>query len=253
MEIKQCVNNEGLARGNARRLIVLHHTGGVGRDWDGDGTVSEADLRAYDSANREYLNRTDYVSVHYFVGTDGVVVQLVDDERVAYHCGVSALGGVEGKNGSLNWCSLGVEVNSEGVIFSQEQRESVRELVVDLMVRYGIGADGVVRHKDIAPGRKWDIGDDFWKEEYGSWEAYREMLGRARAEREREGVSEWARGAVGKCVERGVAVEWGDPREVVGGAVLELMLHRVGLVGEVSGVGLTKERLAVVLDRLGLL
>ena len=61
-------------RPNAKKYIVLHHTGSTS-PWQ--NIV-------------KYFNRENsFVSSHYVVGVDGTVAQLVPDDRVAWHAGVS--------------------------------------------------------------------------------------------------------------------------------------------------------------------
>ena len=44
------------------------------------------------------------------------------------------------------------------------------------MNKWAITGDRVLRHKDIAPDRKWDIGDNFWNEKYEDWGDYQLKL-----------------------------------------------------------------------------
>ena len=71
---------------------------------------------------------------------------------------------------------MGIEVVSDGHTFTDPQREAVKELVKNLMKEYAITSDRVIRHKDIAPGRKRDIGDNFWNDQFSSFEEYQKSL-----------------------------------------------------------------------------
>lgn len=68
----------------------------------------------------------------------------------------------------------------------------------------------------------------------------------------KQGISPWAQNAVDKCIKKNIAVFWHDPQELVGGVILEHMLHNAGIIETVTGNGMTKERMAVVLDRIRL-
>lgn len=66
-------------------------------------------------------------------------------------------------------------------------------------------------------------------------------------------VSEFAAPSVKKAIAKGVATDWKNPKEIVASPTAELMLYRAGVLNEATGKGITKERFAVVLDRLDLL
>lgn len=160
MDITKSINNENLTVGNNKKLLILHHT------------ASKASL----TNNVKYLNRWDYISAHFIVGKKGEIVQLVDDDRVAFHAGLSSWKGIPSKWGSLNWCSIGIEVNSDGYEFTDAQRRATKELIQSLMTKYGIPSELVLRHKDIAPKRKIDVGDNYWNTDYKSWKDYQTSL-----------------------------------------------------------------------------
>lgn len=44
------------------------------------------------------------------------------------------------------------------------------------MAVYKIPGRNVLRHKDIAPGRKWDISDTFWKIDLKEFSEYQDSL-----------------------------------------------------------------------------
>lgn len=64
----------------------------------------------------------------------------------------------------MNRFSIGIEVIGPlpNVGFTQEQRFAVRRLCEHLMKVFNIPKERVIRHKDIAPGRKTDIADALW-------------------------------------------------------------------------------------------
>lgn len=117
------------------------------------------------------------VSSHYLVSArqgdaPAKVYQLVDENRRAYHAGVSSWKGAT----ALNASSIGIEivnlggrrgVNSVGLNFQDfdpEQMDRVVELVKDIVARHQIKPDRILGHSDIAPTRKNDPGPKFpWK------------------------------------------------------------------------------------------
>lgn len=115
------------------------------------------------------------VSSHYLVseregGTPAKVYQLVDENRRAFHAGVSSWKGAT----ALNASSIGIEIvnlggrrGPNGLVFADfepEQIDRVVELVRDIVMRHQIKPDRILGHSDIAPTRKNDPGPKFpWK------------------------------------------------------------------------------------------
>ncbi len=125
----------------------------------------------------EDLNLVNYlatnpaqVSCHYVVTTTGIVYQIADDIRCTWHAGLSARDGKK----DINNYGIGIEIVSDGYTFTNEQKISVRKLVSHLMSTHNRLPQHIIRHKDIAPGRKRDVGDNFWNTDYNSRSAYQE-------------------------------------------------------------------------------
>ena len=104
------------------------------------------------------------ISTHYLIDNDGTVIQLLPDDKVAWHAGKSYWNGITG----LNAHSIGIELQSSTAgqtPFPSEQIQSLKKLVDSLMKKYNIPPENVVGHSDIAPTRKADPGKMFpWKE-----------------------------------------------------------------------------------------
>ncbi len=95
------------------------------------------------------------VSCHYLITKKGEIYQLVKDEDVAWHAGLSSW---KGKSG-LNRYSIGIELenlNTGKDIYPTSQINACVELSNDIRRRYNITPDNVVAHYDISPGRKSD-------------------------------------------------------------------------------------------------
>ena len=111
------------------------------------------------------------VSSHYLVRDDPpTVYRLVDEDRRAWHAGVSSWRGQT----QLNAASLGIEIVNRGEIggtgsgiweeYPKAQMDVVMALVRDIVKRHGIRPERIVGHSDIAPQRKVDPGPKFpWK------------------------------------------------------------------------------------------
>jgi hypothetical protein len=96
------------------------------------------------------------VSSHYYVCRDGTTYQLVSDNRIAYHAGLSHYAGLS------DWgaFSLGIEMeHRRGQDYPVVQWESLRELCAFLIERYTIRLDRRVAHRWIAPTRRSDPTD----------------------------------------------------------------------------------------------
>lgn len=111
------------------------------------------------------------VSVHYLIGRDGAIYQLVDERRRAWHAGVSYWGG----NTDLNSASIGIELDNTGAEpYTDPQVTRLLVLLKDLKDRYRIPANNFLGHGDVAPRRKVDPSHHFpWerlaKEGFGLW------------------------------------------------------------------------------------
>jgi len=143
---------------NSRLLVIVHHTA--------SGSASlNAILR--------FFRMSEAVSIHYVVGKQGEVVQMVPEDKVAWHVGVSEFGQMK----DLNRCSIGIEVLSSGKDYTDAQRVAVWELCRDIMSRNKIPPYKVLRHADVARpiGRKSDVDPEFHKP-WGSWGKFQSAL-----------------------------------------------------------------------------
>nr|WP_255617044.1 N-acetylmuramoyl-L-alanine amidase [Aurantimonas sp. VKM B-3413] len=137
---------------NARRgegipnILLLHYTG--------MGTGAGALSWLCDPASE--------VSCHYLVHEDGRIVQLVPEDRRAWHAGQGSWRG----RGDVNSRSIGIEIVNLGhgngyPDFPDEQIAAVIALAGDIVKRRSIPAEFVLAHSDIAPARKSDPGEKF--------------------------------------------------------------------------------------------
>ncbi len=127
-------------------MILLHYTG--------MGTAEGA---------LDWLCRAEsQVSSHYFVFEDGRVVQLVPEERRAWHAGKS----LWRDEADINSLSIGIDIANAGhpgglPDFPDAQVEAVIELCRDCGQRWAIAPERVLGHSDVAPVRKVDPGEKF--------------------------------------------------------------------------------------------
>ncbi len=106
------------------------------------------------------------VSVHYYIGRDGRVVQLVKEEDIAWHAGTSVWA-VDGRVlQNCNRFSIGIELenlNTGRDPYPEAQYAAALELTRDLVRRHHVPRGQLVRHLDIAPGRKTDPAGFPWE------------------------------------------------------------------------------------------
>ncbi|MDX7949813.1 N-acetylmuramoyl-L-alanine amidase [Lichenihabitans sp. Uapishka_5] len=126
--------------------VILHYTG----------------MRDGPSAVAWLCDPVSQVSCHYVVLEDGAVLQLVADDRRAWHAGRSIWRGET----DMNSASIGIEVVNGGHDFGlppfpEPQIAAVTALCRALMQRHAIRPDRILAHSDIAPGRKRDPGECF--------------------------------------------------------------------------------------------
>ncbi|MEM9469094.1 MAG: N-acetylmuramoyl-L-alanine amidase [Pseudomonadota bacterium] len=111
-------------------------------------------------------NQESKVSSHYTIDEDGTAYQHVDEEKRAWHAGVSAWQNVQ----NINSYSVGIELVNKGHEFGyhdfpSSQLDSLKELSLTIMKRHDILAENILGHSDIAPDRKQDPGERFpWQE-----------------------------------------------------------------------------------------
>lgn len=105
------------------------------------------------------------VSAHYMIDENGAITQYVDEDKRAWHAGISYWEGIE----DINSHSIGIELVNPGRKygyrrFTAAQMEALVTLAKDIIKRNNIPAYRVLGHSDIAPTRKVDPGELFdWK------------------------------------------------------------------------------------------
>lgn len=127
-------------------LVILHYTG---------MESGQAALERLNDAEAQ-------VSAHYLVEEDGRIFRLVDEDKRAWHAGVSSWRGIT----DINSASIGIEIVNGGhdyglPDFPNVQIEAVIHLCRAIKQRHKLDARAFQGHSDIAPGRKNDPGEKF--------------------------------------------------------------------------------------------
>jgi N-acetylmuramoyl-L-alanine amidase len=127
-------------------ILLLHYTG----------------MQTGEAALSRLIDPAAKVSAHYMIDEDGAVYRLVDEERRAWHAGISAWAGERDVNGR----SIGIELVNPGHEFGyrpfpEAQMAALVDLAQGIVKRHPIPAARVLGHSDVAPARKQDPGELF--------------------------------------------------------------------------------------------
>ncbi len=100
------------------------------------------------------------LSVHYIIDENGHILQLVPEDKTAWHAGASYWHTLTG----LNKHSIGIELQHSDfgqTPFTEAQIQALIPLVRQIIQTHGIRAENIVGHSDIAPDAKLDPGKAF--------------------------------------------------------------------------------------------
>jgi len=127
-------------------MLVLHYT----------------EMKPVEAALGKLTNPDAKVSAHYLISEEGVVTQLVSEDKRAWHAGASFWRGSK----DVNSASIGIELDHPGHgggyrEFADAQFEALVPLVARIVKQYDIARSNVVGHSDVAPARKIDPGELF--------------------------------------------------------------------------------------------
>ncbi len=132
--------------------IVIHYTG----------------MRSLQSAVERLISKKHEVSSHYLISRAGKIMQLVKDNNIAWHAGISNWFNFK----NLNKNSIGIELENKGhqygyQDFPNKQITELIKILKRLKKKFKIQNINITGHSDIAPHRKTDPGEKFpWKKLY---------------------------------------------------------------------------------------
>jgi N-acetylmuramoyl-L-alanine amidase len=150
MEVSPSPNHGPRADGGQIDILLMHYT----------------QMESGEAALKWLCDPRSNVSSHYLVFEDGGVVRLVDEERRAYHAGVSVWAGET----DINSRSIGIEIVNPGHEggyrpFPPAQIDALIALSRAILSRHPIPPERVLAHSDVAPLRKQDPGELFpWQQ-----------------------------------------------------------------------------------------
>lgn len=219
MEFVSCdPSNYRAGRTQPVRYIVMHYTAN-----NGDTAKNNCD----------YYHRVGglQASAHYFVDEHGAM-QSVREGDTAWHCGARAYWHPECRNGN----SIGIEMCSRkradgSYYILPETVVNAAALAKDIMQRYGIDTDHVLRHYDVT-GKRCPMP---WVDDPAQWTAFLAMLTPEHPNEEEEenmvkyktidDVPEWYRSEVQELMDAGALKGTGNgaidiSEDVVRGAII---------------------------------
>ena len=123
--------------------VIIHYTG----------------METSSASIRRLKSKKSKVSCHYLIDNSGKIIQMVKDQDIAWHAGISYWNGKT----NLNNTSIGIELQNKGEEFGYEkfrnrQITSLIELISVIKQKYNICDAFILGHSDIAPNRKIDPG-----------------------------------------------------------------------------------------------
>ena len=131
------------------KFIIIHYTG----------------MQSEIESIKRLKNPKSKVSCHYLINRKGNIIQMVHENKIAWHAGNSKWKNIS----NLNTTSLGIELVNKGEKFGYEnfpnlQVKSLILLCKFFKTKYKIKKENFLGHSDIAPLRKIDPGYKFpWK------------------------------------------------------------------------------------------
>lgn len=141
------------------KFIIIHYTG----------------MQSEIESIKRLIHKNSKVSCHYLINRKGKIMQMVKENKIAWHAGLSRWKNIK----NLNQNSIGIELVNKGHFFGYEnysnlQINSLIKLCSKLKKKYNIHKENFLGHSDIAPYRKIDPGEKFpWKKlsnyKLGKW------------------------------------------------------------------------------------
>lgn len=139
------------------KAIVLH--------WTGTPSQNAHETRAYFESLK--TRKDTYASAHYIIDQQGIILSIIPENEISYHCGSSLPDPLSGKiytdiarkkfgcyateRSSPNFCTIGIELCPNDIAgnFTTETVKAAAELCADICKRYGLNLMDIMTHKDV--------------------------------------------------------------------------------------------------------
>ena len=128
------------------KYIIIHYTG----------------MKSLSDTLELFVSSISKVSCHWLISRRGVLYKIVEENKVAWHAGVSYWKGEK----NLNSSSIGIELENKGhgrdyKPFTNSQLLALEKLIKRIKIEYNLNSVDVIGHADVAPLRKSDPGELF--------------------------------------------------------------------------------------------
>lgn len=128
------------------KYIIIHYTG----------------MESLSDTLELFASTKSKVSCHWLISRRGVLYKIVEENKVAWHAGVSFWKGEK----NLNSSSIGIELENQGhgreyKPFTNSQLLALEKLIKRIKIEYNLNIIDIIGHSDIAPHRKSDPGELF--------------------------------------------------------------------------------------------
>jgi len=213
------------------KYIIVHHSA-VSYDKNPDQFNATNNYHQSKGFPRSTLGY--YVGYQYEIAKDGTTRQARKDTEPGAHTSQQEM-----NYNSIGICLDGDFDNEEPTI---AQIKSLDALLQSKMMEFGIPKEKVVPHRKYAPKTCWGskLPDDILK-------YVKSKLS------DTPTVSPWAHESIEKAKKKGIMTNWSAPQESVTDETYQWVFLKLGVLDKVTTTALTRERLAVILDRLNLL
>ena len=157
------------------QMLIIHYTNNPGQSAKGCFNYFE-ELKHQNS-----VQNARYASAHYIVGLNGEVLYIIPENEVAFHSGSNTLDPASKKiytdmkrdligESSPNYNSIGIEVCHPDTTgkYNDHSQASLNILARDIILRYRLKREQVVRHYDIVG---WKKCPKYYVENQNEWES----------------------------------------------------------------------------------
>ena len=133
-------------KGQAVKFVIIHYTG----------------MNSLKSCLEKFKDSSSDVSCHWLISQNGKIFKIVDENKSAWHAGVSNWG----SDKMLNKSSIGIELENPGHgknyrDYSNPLMNSLEKLLRIIITKYNLNIKNILGHSDVSPTRKADPGELF--------------------------------------------------------------------------------------------
>jgi N-acetylmuramoyl-L-alanine amidase len=157
------------------KILIIHYT-------NNPGQTAQGCLNYFESLKSQLqVVNSRYASAHYIVGLNGEVIQAIPENEVAFHSGSNTNDPISKKiytdkkrellgENAPNYNSIGIEVCHPDTTgkYNSESIGALNLLAHDIILRYKLTRNQVVRHYDIVG---WKKCPKYYVENQNEWDS----------------------------------------------------------------------------------